>query len=241
MAQAEDRVHRAGQKRAVTIYHLGMKDTIEERIEKMLREKAALAQRVIDGLAEGVDSSVLDITLDEWLHTILQISPEDRENKNAESVGALKQKAQVQDSFSLSWNATKLEEIRARLYKMDPTQFEKLVAKIFSRFGYPDVSHQGHSSDGGVDVMAKRYDEEGVHCAIVQCKRYTKNVGVQVARDLAGVLSQQRGDSQGYIVASSDFTSQCKQFVANSGGKIRLINGLELARYVLQYGLEELL
>lgn len=241
MTQAEDRVHRAGQKRAVMIYELGMENSIERRIYEVLQEKKVLAQQVIDDLAEGVDLSALDITLDEWLHKVLQISPDDREKGSDNSALVPKHNVQIQDGFSVSWNADKLEEIRNKLYEMDPLQFERLVAEVFTRFGYSEVLHQGRPSDGGVDVLARSYDEEGVHHAIVQCKRYSQNVGVRVARNLAGVLSQQRGDYKGYIVTSSDFTSQCRQFVAKSGGKITLINGLELARYILQYGLDNLL
>ena len=65
-------------------------------------------------------------------------------------------------------------------------------------------------------------------------------MGVSVARDMAGVLSQRQGNNKGYLVTSSDFTSQCKKFVSMSRGSIELINGLELARYVLMYGLEDM-
>ena len=240
MNQAEDRVHRAGQKKAVMIYELGMEDSIERRIYEILEEKKALARQVIDDLAEGISLEDLDISIDEWLHRVFQIPSSDKEN-SIFTVEKAKASKHSRVNFVPSWNAKRLDEVRKRLYQMNPTQFEKLVAEVFLRFGYSEVLHQGKTADGGIDVLAKRYDETGVQYAIIQCKRYTKNVGVTVARDLAGVLSQQRSDYQGYIVTSSNFTAQCKKFVAKTGGRIKLINGLELARYVLQYGLEDML
>jgi len=55
-AQAIGRVHRLGQKRAVTITHLVMKDSVESRIRKMLEKKygSASATAVLDD-AEGTD------------------------------------------------------------------------------------------------------------------------------------------------------------------------------------------
>jgi SNF2 family DNA or RNA helicase len=56
-------VHRPKQKKTVMIYELGMEDTIERRIYKILEEKKALAGEVIDGLAE--EDIHLNITIDE--------------------------------------------------------------------------------------------------------------------------------------------------------------------------------
>ncbi|MBF0199905.1 MAG: DEAD/DEAH box helicase [Desulfamplus sp.] len=47
--QASDRVHRIGQTRPVTIYRLVMKDSIEEQIIKLHREKRELAETLLEG------------------------------------------------------------------------------------------------------------------------------------------------------------------------------------------------
>jgi SNF2 family DNA or RNA helicase len=46
--QAADRAHRMGQKRAVTVYRLVSKDTIEERILALQQKKRALSQVALD-------------------------------------------------------------------------------------------------------------------------------------------------------------------------------------------------
>lgn len=48
-AQATDRAHRIGQSRPVTVYRLITKDTIEERIVELHREKRALATALLEG------------------------------------------------------------------------------------------------------------------------------------------------------------------------------------------------
>jgi SWI/SNF-related matrix-associated actin-dependent regulator 1 of chromatin subfamily A len=54
--QASDRCHRIGQKDAVNIYYLLAKDTIEERIAKILDEKRVLIDAVLDGKETEQDS-----------------------------------------------------------------------------------------------------------------------------------------------------------------------------------------
>jgi SNF2 family DNA or RNA helicase len=48
-AQATDRAHRIGQTRPVTVYRLITKDTIEEQILELHREKRTLAEALLDG------------------------------------------------------------------------------------------------------------------------------------------------------------------------------------------------
>ena len=59
MWQAEDRVHRRGQKQNVNIYSYWMNGTIDERIYEILQRKGLLIQNVVDGLSED--------TIDEFL------------------------------------------------------------------------------------------------------------------------------------------------------------------------------
>jgi len=55
--QASDRAHRIGQTNVVNVFRLIIKDTIEERIIQLQKEKSNLADRILSG--EGVSSATL--------------------------------------------------------------------------------------------------------------------------------------------------------------------------------------
>ncbi|HET7825632.1 MAG TPA: DEAD/DEAH box helicase [Anaeromyxobacter sp.] len=58
-AQATDRAHRIGQRKAVLVHALVCRGTIEERIDAMLAEKRGLARELLDG-SGGLDLTELD-------------------------------------------------------------------------------------------------------------------------------------------------------------------------------------
>jgi SNF2 family DNA or RNA helicase len=69
-AQATDRAHRIGQQRPVTVYRLITKDTIEEQIVELHREKRALA----DALLEGSDVAA-SLNVDDLVQLLLRPTP----------------------------------------------------------------------------------------------------------------------------------------------------------------------
>ncbi len=65
--QATDRVHRMGQKRFVHVFKLITRDTIEERIDKLIRRKVALFEEVVaptENIIRGIDRRELAQLLD---------------------------------------------------------------------------------------------------------------------------------------------------------------------------------
>lgn len=59
LIQAEDRCHRIGQKNAVNIYYLVGLDTIDSYIANLLKEKAEVIEKVVDGKASTTEVDIL--------------------------------------------------------------------------------------------------------------------------------------------------------------------------------------
>jgi len=219
MWQAEDRVHRRGQTKGVNIYSYWMKDTIDDRIRQKLREKGILFEKIVDGLAEeGVDEL---FTVNDWLE-IFGV-------KNVEVA-----KKPVIDIKI--WQSMSLSEIREKLYEVTPTDFEELVRELMHYLGYPNVKTTKKSHDGGIDVLSTRNTTDGIERVAAQCKRYRGNVAVHTARDFFGAISNDKSIKQGFLMTTGEFTAECLQF-CQSSGMIRAISGIELAKYVQQFGL----
>lgn len=219
MWQAEDRVHRRGQTKGVNIYSYWMKDTIDDRIRQKLREKGILFEQIVDGLAEeGIDEL---FTVNDWL----------------EIFGVKKVEVAKKPVIDVKiWQSMSLSEIREKLYEIKPSEFEELVRELMHSLGYPNVKVTGKSHDGGIDVLSTRNTSNGIERVAAQCKRYRGNVSVHAARDFFGAISNDKSIKQGFLVTTGEFTAECLQF-CQSSGMIRAISGIELAKYVQQFGL----
>jgi superfamily II DNA or RNA helicase len=219
MWQAEDRVHRRGQTKGVNIYSYWMKDTIDERIRQKLQEKGILFEQIVDGLAEENIEEL--ISNDEWLE-ILGVKKVEVEKKPLIDIKV--------------WQSMSLSEIREKLYEITPSDFEGLIKELMHYLGYPNVKVTGKSHDGGIDVLSTRNTTTGIERVAAQCKRYRGNVAVHVAREFFGAISNDKSIKQGFLVTTGEFTAECLQFCQNTG-MIRAISGIEVAKYVKQFGL----
>lgn len=61
--QAVDRCHRIGQNNNITVYNLLCKNTIDERIWKIVNQKGAMADALVDGKVVGNKSELIDYLL----------------------------------------------------------------------------------------------------------------------------------------------------------------------------------
>lgn len=219
MWQAEDRVHRRGQTKGVNIYSYWMKDTIDERIRQKLREKGVLFEQIVDGLAEENIEELF--TVNDWL----------------EIFGVKKVEVKQKPVIDVKvWQSLSLLDIREKLYEIPPSDFEGLVRELMHYLGYPNVKVTGKSHDGGIDVLSTRNTSSGIERVAAQCKRYRGNVAVSIARDFLGAISNDPSIKHGFLVTTGEFTPECLKFCLSSE-KIKPISGIELAKYVKQFGL----
>jgi restriction system protein len=196
-----------------------MSDTIEERIHVTLQKKGLLFENIVDGLSETQIEDL--ISTDEWL----------------EMLGVKTQVSQAEPALENQVvQQLEISEIRERLYRLSPSEFEHLVKEILRRFGYPSVKVTGRTNDGGIDVISTRNTSSGTVRAVAQCKRYRGTVGVEVARELMGVIAADKTIEKGYLVTTGEPSLECLRF-CEKNDMITLLAGAQVANLVKQYGL----
>ncbi|MDT9409404.1 restriction endonuclease [Corynebacterium rouxii] len=117
-------------------------------------------------------------------------------------------------------------ELRNRLQQASPEFFEKAVIKLLWAMGY-----------GGIDGIISQ-DALGLTNVYIQAKRYsdTNKVGDPEIRNFIGSLDAQ-GANLGVFITTSSFLPKAQQSAARyRHGRIVLIDGQKLTRYMLNYG-----
>lgn len=110
------------------------------------------------------------------------------------------------------WMLNELNRKPTDLYQLSSRRFEELIAEILMRKGY-EVELTPTTRDGGKDIYVASKNDFGSFLYIVECKKYkpTHKVGVNVLRDLYGVLSKERA-TYGIAVTTSYFSKPAKEF-----------------------------
>ena len=118
-----------------------------------------------------------------------------------------------------------------------PAFFEKLVIDLLFKMGYggsrEDAQAIGRSGDGGIDGIIKA-DPLGLNVVYVQAKRWEGKVGAPPVRDFVGALDGE-GVQEGIFITTSDFNPAAKAFAEKSSKRVILINGSQLARYMIDH------
>ena len=121
------------------------------------------------------------------------------------------------------------------IQEMDPFEFPPLVATLFTRLGYTDVSTLTTRPDEGVDVLA-RYSAKvikfnvGISCH--HCSDPTASIGPNSVKSLRAALPRQACQA-GLVVTNGTFTAAAqRQQVSDAfvGPPVRCIDGPSLAR-----------
>ena len=98
-------------------------------------------------------------------------------------------------------------------------EFEERCALVLEARGWR-VQRTPKSRDGGVDLIGSRVDEVGLEQTIyVQCKDHARPVGVEVVRELIGVLPVTQ-PAQAILAARSGVTSDARALAERRGVKI---------------------
>lgn len=119
-----------------------------------------------------------------------------------------------------------------------PEFFEFLVLDLLHAMGYGTsrgaLTKVGGSGDGGIDGVIS-LDRLGLQKVCVQAKRWQNPVGRPEIQGFYGALAG-RHVTQGVFITTSSFTVHAREFAA-SVGQIVLVDGGQLASYMIEHGI----
>ena len=129
-------------------------------------------------------------------------------------------------------------EILQTLNSCSPNLFERIVVDVLVKMGYggnrQDAGQAiGGSGDGGIDGLIKE-DRLGLDTIYIQAKKWEGTVGRPEVQKFAGALQGMRA-KKGIFITTSSFTRDALEYVAHLENKIVLIDGVALAKYMVDF------
>lgn len=131
------------------------------------------------------------------------------------------------------------DELLQRVRAGSPKFFEHLVVDLLVAMGYGG-SHidaaqvVGKSGDGGIDGVIKE-DRLGLDMVYIQAKRVENDIGPAAIREFVGSLGEHKAN-KGVFITSGGFTSGAKEAAAKAHSRIVLIDGDQLAEFMIDHG-----
>jgi len=131
-------------------------------------------------------------------------------------------------------------ELLAKVKVSSPTFFETLVVELLLKMGYgrsrADAGKAiGASGDEGVDGIISE-DRLGLDTIYIQAKRWDGTVGRPEIQKFVGALHGKRA-RKGVFITTGTFSSDARDYVAHIDPRVVLIDGRELADYLIDLDL----
>jgi len=128
------------------------------------------------------------------------------------------------------------EELLGRLKAMPASSFERFVVELITAMGYGIGEVTGRSGDGGIDGVIYQ-DRLRLDRVFLQAKRWTEQpVRSPDINGFIGALARQ-GATRGVFVTTSRYTADAESAAQVAHLRIKLINGLELAKLAIEYNI----
>lgn len=104
-----------------------------------------------------------------------------------------------------------MEDGKITGYLLDGNKYEKKVASYLRWHGYSRVRITKTSGDYGVDILARK----GLHKYAVQCKYYSKPVGLAAVQQVVAGMAYYDCD-RALVVTNNTFTRQANELAENN-------------------------
>ena len=135
---------------------------------------------------------------------------------------------------------TLAKEILLQIKGSSPSLFEKIVVELLVSMGYGGSRKDagkaiGKSRDEGIDGIIKE-DRLGLDIIYIQAKKWENTVGRPEIQKFAGALQGQRA-KKGIFITTSVFSKDAYDFVSKIETKIILIDGEQLAQFMIDHNI----
>ena len=134
------------------------------------------------------------------------------------------------------------QDLLNKVITLSPAFFERLVVELLVKMGYggsiKDAGRAiGKSGDEGIDGTIKE-DKLGLDIIYIQAKRWQPGnvVGRPELQKFVGALAGQ-GAKKGIFITTSSFTRDALDYAPRNETKMVLIDGQQLAQYMIDYNL----
>lgn len=137
-------------------------------------------------------------------------------------------------------NAALQSDLSERVHAMDPGDFERLIIEVMLGLGYGAhglTQQTGGPGDGAIDGIITE-DVLGLDVIYLQAKRNNphSSIGPDKIREFAGAMDA-HGITKGVFVTTSYYTKAALAYAERSHKRLRLIDGPELTRLMVQHGI----
>lgn len=131
-------------------------------------------------------------------------------------------------------------EIIDKLKTVHPAFFERIVVELLVKMGYGgSIAEAGkatkYTNDEGIDGIIKE-DKLGLDVIYIQAKRWEGTIGRPEIQKFVGALAGQRA-KKGVFITTSSFSKEATTYASQMDTKIVLIDGEQLAQYMIDYNL----
>ncbi len=133
------------------------------------------------------------------------------------SAAARAEKSSTMPARPTAWSKAVFDVIEWRC-------FEAVVEALFQQAGF-ETKSQSHGADGGIDIWLYSRHQPGEAVSLVQCKHWSKRVGVDKIRELRGVMAAHKV-ARGQFAATSGFTPEAEAFARANGINLIDADGL---------------
>lgn len=207
-------------------------------LEYMDGGSSRIAERGRKVLAENparIDKTFLD-QFEEY-RNVLKKDDTESENKPSDEPNEDTPEEHIKAAYDTiqSYLANEILEV---IKNRTPSFFERLVVDVLVGMGYGGSWEEagkavGRSSDGGIDGIINE-DRLGLEVIYIQAKRWESPVGSPQLRNFVGALAGQRA-TKGVFITTSSYTQEARDFVKTVGTRIILIDGRQLADFMIDY------